>query len=258
MITTTMRRFNISFLLGLSTSILLASVSTGAIRMRVVCLDKIHQESEIYVMGSGSKEILKATMDHYTPTPLMKVSSSGKIRLFSTAPVEGEPLPPVLFEKNIPTGMTSALLVLVPKSTKPVKYSGIWLKDSPNDFHGGGRCFVNLTKTELRAAIGDQKKLIPPGKIHVFNLTKPANKEGVMRVMVDWRIDKTKPWSRLMRRNWTFERRVREVVFFYWDDSKRKVKHRALSERVDLLKTDIEKFKKNEAAQSGSSNHKES
>ena len=41
-----------------------------------------------------------------------------------------------------------------------------------------------------------------------------------------------------MRRNWTFEPKLREIVFSYWDERKGKVRHRELSERVDLLKTE--------------------
>ena len=91
---------------------------------------------------------------------------NGNLNFFSTANVDkNNPLAALAATAKVPQGTGSLIVIILPASQPKPPFSVVVVDDSPKSFPWGESKAVNLTPLDFGLEVGDQKVVIPGGKI---------------------------------------------------------------------------------------------
>ncbi|MEO5713731.1 MAG: hypothetical protein ABIT37_09615 [Luteolibacter sp.] len=91
---------------------------------------------------------------------------NGSLNLFTTANVDkNNPQASLAATVKVGDGVTSLIVIILPGSQSKPPFRMIALDDSPKSFPWGESKAVNLTPVDFALEVGDQKLLLPGGKI---------------------------------------------------------------------------------------------
>jgi len=127
------------------------------------------------------------------------------------------------------------LLVFLPASRQEALSTGrrfqvLAVDGALAQFRGGGRHFVNVSTTDVAAAIGDQKLLIPAGASATF--APKIQGDPSLRVPVQFHYRQDSQWRLLSSTRWSLDSRLRTLIFIFEDPRRKRLALRGVSERV--------------------------
>ena len=134
-----------------------------------------------------------------------------------------------------PKEWKSILLVFLPASRQEAISTGHRFQVLPVDaelarFRGGGRHFVNVSKTDVAASIGEQKLLVKAQSSSTF--TPRVKGDVTTRVPVQFHYRRDNQWHLLSSTRWGMDPRLRTLVFIYEDPRRKRLALRGITDRV--------------------------
>ncbi len=136
------------------------------VQIRAILHDPGKAETPFFVGNVG--EIMRPLklVEEGLSEPQKVTIANGSLNLFSTANVDKtNPQAALAATAKVPQGVSSLIVIILPGSQPKPPFSMVVLDDSPKSFPWGESKAVNLTSLEFGLEIGDQKVVVPGGKI---------------------------------------------------------------------------------------------
>jgi hypothetical protein len=187
----------------------------SALQIRAVLQDPAHPEAKFFV-GKVSEPLLPLKLAEEGLTESQKVATeNGSLNLFSSATVDKtNPLASLAATVKVPVGPSRLIVIIVPGApgaTPP--YRMVVLDDAPTSFPWGESKAVNLTPVDFALEVGDQKLLLPGGKITA--IPKVTKLDEYYRAQTNFYYKQADQWVVAAERQMQYVDTLRRVFVIY-------------------------------------------
>ena len=202
----------LALLAGLVT---LASGQDTAVQIRAVLQDSANPDAKFFV-GKAAEALLPLKLAEEGLTESQRVSTeNGSLNLFTSATIDkANPLASLAATVKIPAGLSRLILIIVPaaKGATPA-YRMMALDDNPTSFPWGESKAINLTPVDFALEVGDQKVLLPGGKITA--VPKVTKLDEYNRAQTNFYYKQEDQWVVASERQMQFVGSLRRVFLIY-------------------------------------------
>lgn len=193
----------------------LATGQEATFQIRAVLQDSAHPDAKFFV-GKVGDSLLPLKLAEEGLTESQKVSTeNGSLNLFSSATVDkSNPLASLAATIKVPVGPSRLIVIIVPGApASSLPYRMVVLDDNPISFPWGESKAVNLTPVDFALEIGDQKVLLPGGKITA--IPKVAKVDEYYRAQTNFYYKQADQWVIAAERQMQYVVTVRRVFVIY-------------------------------------------
>lgn len=210
----TLRHLSAAFAI-LSGLVALAAGQDSVVQVRAVLQDSARPDARFFV-GKTSEALQPLKLAEEGLTESQRVSTeNGSLNLFTSATIDpAKPLASLAATVKIPAGLSRLILIIVPAApgaTPP--YRMMALDDSPATFPWGESKVVNLTPVDFALEVGDQKLLLPGGKITA--VPKVTKVDEYNRAQINFHFKQGEQWVVASERQMQFVGNLRRVFLIY-------------------------------------------
>jgi hypothetical protein len=202
---------SIAALLGFST---FASGQDPMLQIRAMLNDPAKPDTRFFVGKVGEAMLpLKLAEEGLTDSQMV-ATENGSLNLFTSATVDQDnPLASLAATVKIPAGLSRLIVVILPLPERTPPYRMVVLNDDAKSFPWGESKAVNLTPVDFALEVGDQKVLLPGGKI--TGVPKVTKLDEYNRAQTNFYYKKADQWVLASEREMQFIDTIRRVFLIY-------------------------------------------
>ncbi len=200
-----------AFLLGFHSP---ALGQESTLQIRAVLNDPSRPDARFFVGKAGEpKAPLKLADEGLTES--QKVSTEeGMLNIFTSATVDNiNPKASLAGSVRVPAGSTSLIVIILPKSGGEPAYQMVVVADDSKSFPWGESRALNLTLVDFALEVGDQKVLLPGGKI--TNVPKVTKVDEFNRAQTNFYYKQLDQWVVAAERQMQYLETLRRIFLIY-------------------------------------------
>lgn len=196
----------------------LAALALGqesTLQIRAVLQDSANPDPKFYVGKMGNQLLPLKLAEEGLTEPQKVETENGSLSLFSSATVDkSSAIASLAATVKIPDGPARLIVIIVPAApgaTPP--YRMVVIDDDPKSFPWGESKAINLTPVDFAMEVGDQKVLLPGGKI--TPVPKVSKIDEYNRAQTNFYYKQGNQWVVAAERQMQYVNTLRRVFLIY-------------------------------------------
>jgi hypothetical protein len=180
------------------------------------CLAAIPEGVENPVNVMGGKEITQLEIPRYMTSEAVEIPEDGILRIVRAVPDPENPAETkylVLAQATVPAHVREALVILAPLPKPEGDLVFLAKVQDLASFKGGDRLYINLSTSQIRVRLGNDKVTVAPGQADIYHtprLAKPTN----MPIMYEFYAAEDKKWKMITASTVVLRPTRREICVF--------------------------------------------
>ncbi len=186
----------------------------AAIQIRAVLNDPSNPAAQFFVGKPGEAMAPLKLAEEGLTDPQKVTPENGSLNLFSTATVDkNNPQASLAATVKIPAGSNRLIVIILPGGKGSPPYRMVVLDDDPKSFPWGESRAINLTSVDFALEVGDQKVLLPGGKITA--VPKVTKVDEYNRAQTNFYYKQEDQWVVAAEREMQYVAMLRRVFLIY-------------------------------------------
>lgn len=180
------------------------------------CISELPEGVENPVKVMSGEDLADLEIPRFMTSEPVKIAADGIIRIVRVVPDPENPAKPkilVLAEAKIAEGVREALIILAPLPEPKGDLLFLTRVQDLASFKGGDRLYLNMSTSQIRVRLGNDKVTVAPGQVNIYESpvsAKPVNTP----IMYEFYAPEEKKWKMITASTVVLSPTRREICVF--------------------------------------------
>jgi hypothetical protein len=208
---------------------LLAAQGENSVQFRTLCLHKLSKMPNLHYLPTPGTAPVGVELPEANLSSATYEADRHTIHFYASPPdPAATKLPPPAATVRIPGSIRSAALLFLP-SSETDQYVIMAIDADKLSFRGGDQRFVNLTRLPIAIDLGGNRVALKPGASQALRFPGTDRRRLALQLFNQ----QGDTWHRFSSTRITADPRIRRLVLCYYDPAEKRVRSRAIWDRVD-------------------------